>query len=689
MDEFFARNPFLRLTLALIMGIVCFSYFGFSIYLLGLSAILSIICFAVFVGAKRLPRLWQRLSESFCGIGIVLAIFSFGYYFPFAKDLENYGISALSGSDVFEVEVAKRPIEKERSVLIYADLICSIDSGVINESEGRVALYFAKDSSLSHIKRGDRLLVKTYLSTTDPAGNPEEFDFGLYQRRRGISGTGYVANGSWKFLGSDSGFSILRLAEECRLRLLQIYIEVGLDGNAFSIVAALTLGYTDSLSQAVRDSFSVTGVAHILSVSGLHVGVIYVFLGLIFSFMDKREKSRRLKYLIIILFLWFYAMLTGLSAAVCRSALMFSIFALGQMIGRHSSIYNSIFLSAFVLLIINPMWLFDVGFQLSYTALLSIIYFQPKISLLIHTKTRLGKYIWELVSVSIAAQIVATPLCLYYFHQFPNYFIPANIVAVPMSSLIIYANVFLFVANRVTFLSQAIGWAVGFMTDFMYESLHFIEQLPYSQLLVWIDLPQLLSIYLFVAGLAMVCYRVSPRGLAVMLVGMIAFLSLHFYQRIQNSAYEEFVVFSSAKSLTISIASKGEISLLSTDTASMSYLTEDYILRYGFDISDTVSLDTTHLFYPFSFDSKNGVALVGNEIYKYSSERPLEVDYLVVGGDLQARSSLFLYYIKPRTLIISSDISVYRKRKFMALAKEYGLETYSVADSGAFRLKSF
>ena len=155
---------------------------------------------------------------------------------------------------------------------------------------------------------------------------------------------------------------------------------MNIDGNEFAIISALTLGYTDAISPELRDSFSVTGASHILSVSGLHVGIIYVMLGFMLGFLDKWKRTRKIKWIAVILFLWFYAFVTGLSPSVSRSVFMFSLFAVAKITDRQSSVYNNIFLSAFVLLIINPMWLFNVGFQLSYSALLSILYFQPKIA---------------------------------------------------------------------------------------------------------------------------------------------------------------------------------------------------------------------------------------------------------------------------------------------------------------------
>ncbi len=684
MGEFLAKHPFFRPIVALILGIVVFVSVGFSKSLFFGLLTVSVAGQILNVLRRLLSPTLQKHLELSSGLSLMLFVVAMGYGLSYLNDKKIPVLPEEGESGIFLIELTKFPIEKENSVLLYADLLEKIDSNRVAEISGNVSIYVAKDSAVLSLRSGDRLLVSTSLSLPKKSGNPDEFDYGKYLRRHGVCGSGYVNSDSWQKVGSAKGFSLVRFSQNARQRLLEIYQKSGIRGKEYGIVAALTLGYTDAISPEVRDSFSVTGVAHILSVSGLHVGIIYVFLGYMLAFMDKKRGSRRMKNVIIILFLWFYALMTGLSAAVCRSALMFSVVALGRVIDRRSSIYNSIFFSAFILLIINPMWLFDVGFQLSYTALISIIYFQPKILALIPTRTRVGRYLWELVSVSIAAQILATPLCLYYFHQFPNYFILANVVAVPLSTIIIYGNVILLALYKFPFLCKIVGLCVMWLTKILYACLHFIEELAYAVSRIWIDEWQLVAISIFVVGLGFLFYKVRARYFAVMLLGVVMFLGLQLWRGVENSGFSDVVVFSDSKSLTINTIDNRQSQILTTDSLTAIRLNRDFLLRKGVREGVITELDTATLFHTFQFQGNTFAVVANNEIYDLYSPAPLEVDYLIVGKEVKASKSLLKYYFQPKRLVVLS--TQYKTQKFSQIAEEHGVEFYSVREQGAFRL---
>ena len=183
------------------------------------------------------------------------------------------------------------------------------------------------------------------------------------------------------------------------------------------MLAALTLGYKDALTPELRESFSTTGAMHVLAVSGLHVGIIFVVLEFLLSFLNRWRFGKRLKPILIIVLLWSYAFITGLSPSVLRSSVMFSCMAFGGVLGRKSNTYNTIFVSAFFLLFFNADLLFDVGFQLSYSAVIAIVYFQPKIAGLLYVRNRFLRWAWDLAAVSLAAQIGTAPFAIFYFHQ--------------------------------------------------------------------------------------------------------------------------------------------------------------------------------------------------------------------------------------------------------------------------------
>lgn len=221
---------------------------------------------------------------------------------------------------------------------------------------------------------------------------------------------------------------------------------------------------------------------HILAVSGLHVGIIFIILSKLLFFLERHKYGKILQSALIILILIFYAMLTGLSNSVIRATIMFIFICFGRMFTRQVNIYNTLSASAFIMLLYNPYSIMDVGFQLSYLAVISIVFFQPKIYSLLNLRYKFPDYIWQLVSVAIAAQIATFPLTIHYFNQFPVYFILSNILIIPFVSIIIYGALILFCFSFSTNISYIIAKGLQLITLVLNKNVEFIKDLPLSKI---------------------------------------------------------------------------------------------------------------------------------------------------------------------------------------------------------------
>ena len=471
------------------------------------------------------------------------------------------------------------------------------------------------------------------------------------------------------------------------MKLLDISRKSNIDGNEFAIISALTLGYTDAISPELRDSFSVTGASHILSVSGLHVGIIYVMLGLMLGFLDKCKRTRKIKWIAVILFLWFYAFVTGLSPSVSRSVFMFSLFAVAKITDRQSSVYNNIFLSAFVLLIINPMWLFNVGFQLSYSALLSILYFQPKIAKCLVFKNRILTYCWELTSVSIAAQLGAAPLCLYYFHQFPNYFLLSNFVGVPLSGIIIYLDVALLITNSIPMIDSIVSWLLVTTTKLMYGGLQIIENLPFVTTNIWIDSVQLIFIYASVFAIGLLMYKIKYKYFLLFFVSAILFFGINIFRAVSDTNIDELVVFNSKRSVTVNMVNIRQNTVITNNVETSKTLAKDFWLHHGIAAPDYHILDTIFGIDAFRFADKNFVVISSNKIYDKYATTLLTTDYLIITKGVSPSENLLKYYFAPKCIVLTADVGTKSKRVFERLSKTRGIGYYSIAEQGAFRIR--
>jgi competence protein ComEC len=252
------------------------------------------------------------------------------------------------------------------------------------------------------------------------------------------------------------------------------------DDETLGIAEALLIGYKNDLDKDLVQAYSNTGVVHIIAISGLHLGLIYMVLLWLFDRIPFIKRFKIFKSISIISCLWIFSLLTGASASVLRSAVMFTCIIIGKTIKRQSSIYNSLAASAFILLCYNPYFLWDVGFQLSYLAIIGIISLQKPIHQLLYFETYLIKKIWEMSSITIAAQIITFPICLYYFHQFPNVFLISNLIAVPLSTVILFSEIILICFSWIPFLGIYLGKFVEVSIWLMNDLIICFNKIPFA-----------------------------------------------------------------------------------------------------------------------------------------------------------------------------------------------------------------
>ena len=237
---------------------------------------------------------------------------------------------------------------------------------------------------------------------------------------------------------------IRNLSEKVRDRLIAILNEALPNKEERSVVSALTLGYRTELAQDTLDYFASTGAMHVLSVSGLHVALIYMILGFLLAFLKRGKIGPIIFSVVMILFLWIYAFISGFSPPVQRATVMFTFVIIGNGIRRPVNIYNSLTASALFLILLNPNVLFDVGFQLSYLAILGIVLIQPVLYNILELTNPILKWTWSLFTVSVAAQLMTFPLGLFYFNQFPNLFWLSNFIVVPVTTFIMWFGIAFF-----------------------------------------------------------------------------------------------------------------------------------------------------------------------------------------------------------------------------------------------------
>ena len=418
----------------------------------------------------------------------------------------------ITQKQIWIAEIKELPRAREKSFKVIATL------HAVNEPSywitRKVLLYFQKDSVIQKWKVGDKVIVHTKLSFISPPKNPHQFNYDIFMKRKGILLTGYIGNQFWAYLEGEKTISIKRYASYMQRSLSDKLVESGVSGSEYSVAAAILLGNDETLEPELRASYAATGASHILCVSGMHVGVIFMILGFLLKPLDRSTRTRYLKNIILLIAVWVYANITGLAPSVTRSAAMFTFVITGKFLKRKTNVFHSLFASLFILLANNPLLIFELGFQLSYLAVFGIVLFQNKIAQWAHPKTKAGKYIWDLLTVSLVAQMATSPIAVLYFGLFPNYFLLTNLFIIPLSFVVTVLGVATLSLMFSSFLSGCLGFLLNFVIKVMNSIIFYIEQIPGALTShISINLAQVLLIYLLIA-----CFYIFQKNKKKMLI---------------------------------------------------------------------------------------------------------------------------------------------------------------------------
>ncbi len=681
---FLQNNPFFRLLLPLVAGIL------FARFVSGITFVAPILIFAA-ISLFLVSYLKQKPETAFryrwiFGVALYLFLFTAGYFLAKQKS----GKSAFSHIDqkgIYAVELTEAPISKKNSYLCRIKLISYTDSlHKTHPATGKAILYIAKDSTSATMVSGHRLLLETLFIKPDGAVNPDAFDYATYLERQEIGATAYIPSGRCEIYGQNTNLSLSRLAENAQEKLMNIYRSFGIDGDEFAVLAALTLGSKDALHPELRQNYTTSGGMHILAVSGLHVGIIYFVIAFLLRFMDKTPRMKILRALLIIIFLWVYAFVTGLPSSVIRATLMFSLVAIGSGLERRAQIYNTISAAAFFMLLFNPDFLFEVGFQLSFSAVVSIVYFQPKIAGWVAITNKPLKWAWNLTSVSLAAQIGTAPFSVYYFHQFPNYFLITNFVAIPFATLIIYTAIVLFVVSGIPYVSAIVAFVLHSLLRGLNISIEAIQALPFSLTVTSINFLQVAAIFGFIILFSVYLANKKFVPLLVSLAFLLVWSGINLQKNINKRDFKRFLVFSDNSATHVGFIRNGKSYFFSTDMDACKRVSGNFLLNNKID--SIINIENSPWFNDgFAvFEGKKILVLTDDRFYRKTTDNPLEVDYLIIGNKIKPRIDDILNCITPAQIIIDRTISEWYTRHIKETCSERNIPVYAVAQNGAFQL---
>ena len=444
----------------------------------------------------------------------------------------------------------------------YVCLVKELDG---QRSYGKIILNIAKEATVKNLKIGNHLLVIGIVFKNKNPLNPNLFDYGNYLENQEIYAQVYTKANQIKIGNYES--SLWASFSNFRETIISNLEHSAISKEELNVLNALILGQQQDISPEVLKDYQYAGAVHVLSVSGLHVGFILLFITFLLKPISNSRKDSLLKLLIVVLSLWSFAILAGLSPSIVRSVTMFSFLAIGIHLRRTVNIYHTLLVSMLLILLFKPSFLFDVGFQLSYLALFFILWLQPILSTIWQPKNKIIKYFWDIITVSFAAQIGAMPLSIYYFHQFPGLFFVTNLLILPLLGIIMAVGVLSILIAIFHTVPEFIAKSIEFLIAFLNGIIHWVasfdvfvfKDISLSTGMLW---GSYLVILLFILWIKTPTFR----RLTIACTSILLFQIIFIIQKKETQNNDELIIFNCKKNTIITERIGNAVTLYSNDS---------------------------------------------------------------------------------------------------------------------------
>ncbi|MBL4745021.1 MAG: ComEC/Rec2 family competence protein [Flavobacteriaceae bacterium] len=670
--------PF-QIVLFLSLGIVLATFFQGE---------LMVVFGLVFSSLLLLGILWWKIKSSrfvfelftYCCVVIV------GVLLVLAHDVRNHrGHYSHLGSIHQQKEVAlyylkinkvlKSTLKTQR---FYAEVIQLNNTS----TSGLILLSVQRDSLKINLTVDDQILVKTTLDSLLKPLNPYVFDYSSYLHRKQIYEQLYVRKGDYISI-KDQTQTFKGAINFVHKKINKELQEAGMSVEDLGFLNALLLGKRQFLSKDVIQLYATSGVIHVLAISGLHIGVLLLLLRGVFQFLDRWKYGKWLSSLCIVLLLWGFAILAGMSASVVRAVTMFTALQIGMSFNKRYFILQTIFSSMLILLIANPFFLFDVGFQLSYAAVLSIVLLRPALSDLWMPKNVVSRYVWDLVTVSLTAQLGVLPLSLFYFHQFPILFLISNLCIIPMLALLLFSGVFSIVFSL---LGLPVSWFIALFSALIYymntivnwvssQSLFLIQHIHFSGVQLSISLC-ILGVFIFLI------YQFKWRlfYLTVLLIFTLQMSLFYYKYSLENSL--EMIVYHQYKKSKLLVRKGGEVIIFSSDSTAMKndFLVQSYQNKKGIaTVIRKCSIPTL-----FSFGDKKLFVVDRDAVYNVPY---FTLDIVLLRASPKLNLERLISVLKPGLIIADGSNYPSYKKRWELICMQQKTPFHDTSKKGAYLFK--
>ena len=682
---FWKPIPFIRLLIPMIIGILIGFYFEPRL----------ILVFPILISSAPFPFLFHRLpiSKKYLlrwieGVLMNIVLVCIGILLIHTKDPRNTNnwighYLSSSSTPIIKLTLLEPLIEKDRSFKTIANTNAIFIKDKWIPISGMLILYISKDSLARKLFYGSELLVQAQVQPIRNAGNPGEFNYQQYCGFQGIYHQLYLKHDSYLLLAKNSGSwfnNALFTAKEQVLSLLIQYIPGKKEAG---VAEALLIGYRADLDKSLVQSYSNTGVVHIIAISGLHLGMIYGLLVLLLKPLRKKKYIYWVKPLTILSVLWGFSLLTGASASILRSAVMFSFIIAGESLHRRSDIYNTLAASAFCLLVYNPYLLWDTGFLLSYSAVLSILVFMKPIYQCFYIKNKLLNHIWQLNAVTLSAQVLTLPLILFYFHQFPNFFLLANFIAVPLSGLILYGELLLLMFAQIPVLAQFTSKTVSFLITQMNGYIERTGKLPFAVTdTIRFSVVEAILLYCFLFAIACGFFQKSGKAFLLSL-GFLTGISVYrFVFRINEIRQQKIIVYNIPKHSAMDIIQGNRFQSMGDSIGIQHFQVQAARTQMGLQPGKSFA----HLALSANLiaSAHTSVLIINSSLVPKMPVQPVPVDIIIIRNNPKLEMKQIVSIFRCKQIVFDSSNPLWKIREWKKQADSLHLRHHVTLEQGAF-----
>ncbi|MDR2927967.1 MAG: ComEC family competence protein [Cytophagaceae bacterium] len=631
--------------------------------------------------------------------GIIIAIFLFSAAWMLtqqampSKIKSEYDIIAEG-----RVERIENPLSQWVRIIFIPEKISNSEVPV--KRNDRWLLMMRNDSATQLPAIDRKFLIRGRLNGLPRVVNPDAFDYGAYLFRRGITGQMFVNPNDFMMIDEPVRIKIKAYAEMFRNFCIALFANNGVEDTQRSILSALILGERSDIDHELNDSFVRSGAVHMLAVSGLHVGIIYLIINWVLSFFLK--PTHPCKFLIMVALLFAYAFVTGFSPSVMRAVVMFSFVQGGKVLAKEANIYNNLCASAFFLLLYNPLFLFNTGFWLSHLAVAGIVAFTPMLENIMRLNYLSNKKVHHyflkktgsLISVSLAAQMGVFPALLYIFGAFPVYFLLANLLVLPLIAPVIIIGILFLLTAWIPLVPQILSWALNLLIKLIELLVTWVDALPYSYMEnMWVSLPMMIILFVLVMNIYSFDEYVSARKLiktGITLALLLFVCNIQYFTKKTNS---QLVVFSTGNQALIEVITGGESNLFLTsdlnqkgrEYAAGAFERKNVIQNNAIYILNDTSKITPSVYRISTCTEK--ILIIGESKKRLSVENIDSCSFVILAGNVNINFCELINKTKCHTVVLASNCPVWKTKEWMSESENSNATVYDVRKNGAFNIK--